>query len=1287
MATSGESLASFLPVRLLARTAREFRGPHEERSSGAILFADIVGFTQLTARYAERGEAGLERLSGILDQAFSAYAESVAATGGEVVFFAGDALLSHWPAENAAELYRAVQAAHESARGMLAREFEERPELHIGIGAGALWTARVGGFEERWEFLLGGDAVREAALAGTRAGPREMRMGERAAALVARGARDPEPERTAATGSDSSLNSPAPDSERASSPPLDRNELLALLPRIVLERWGTRDKRWFGELRNITAVFVRLDGLNENAPDALSRFQEVIHTAQEVCRGFTNDPGQLLLDDKGLVLVLPFGRPLNTHLDDANRAVRAALALERKLQPLGVSCAMGIATGRAFCGVLGRGTRHVYATVGPVMNLAARLMSAASQGLLCAVDREFCAGLSGVEVSDGPEFRPKGFADVQPTLRLSASGPIPWQRQELFGRQREQMTLAKRLEDLQLGRGGAVLIRGPGGIGKTALVLDFVERAKERALPVFIGHAEPGEGQAPYASWRRVFLSILTGHSDAASAVTTEAVRERLAAWGRQEYAGLLRDPLRLDLTESETTRQLSGPARAQATLDLLADILAELTPAGSVVVLEDAHWMDSASQKLLLHAVRTLRGLLCLVTARADGHGPLDAVAGSPSVSQLDLCPLADPHMRLLAQRLVEQEHLDDSSLGALLERGQGSPLFVVEYALLLRDTAQSGQSASKLGQSRSAPSTIDAMITSRLDRLTPDEALTLKAASVLGSNFTWQHLAAVLGGAGASVSEPDVLLPLIQQKLLVRATDQTDRFGFPHETIRSVVYELMLVGQRQALHGLAARAFRANREDRVAAATLAWHFYLANEFSSALEWSEKAGDEALEVGAYVEAISQFGRCLSLVEAKHATAPVSRQAHWQRRLADAEAGVGNLQSRSARAQLGLELLGKPTRQSPAHALVKLIANVQPSADTRSAVPRADDATPSDDVTGLYRHLAHVAYFDSDGMKLLSYAVAAVHSSTARTPAADVCAALAELGGALGVGGQPRLARHYLARALAQAQATQDALSRGFVNMVRCLYFVGIGRWHEAREAMERCQQDAERTKNQLTWANAQIVRFWIAYHTEQPSAEAEAAATALTARSRRIQNRQQEAWALRGFALLELRRARQRSALDVLEHGADVLRAHSDSSELMSTYAVWAWARAACGDHAGASRDLNMAVGLLSRMRRPTGHANVVGLDAALNALSLLDSGRNVETDAFRAALRALDQHRRIFAIGQPIYHRWLGFWHEARGHSARAKKAWQRGLSLSRELGMPHVARALEAALGTAP
>lgn len=177
-----ETIASYVPkltARRYLETPTPLTAPEQERLRAAVLFADISGFTALTERLAQQGRAGVEELSRILNDTFGALIETIEAYGGDIVKFAGDALLVVWPDEGRGFEHATLRAAG-CALAMQAvmsdRQMAEgdRLRLRVGLGGGELSLTYVGGLRHRWEVLLTGAAISQVGGACQHAQPGEV---------------------------------------------------------------------------------------------------------------------------------------------------------------------------------------------------------------------------------------------------------------------------------------------------------------------------------------------------------------------------------------------------------------------------------------------------------------------------------------------------------------------------------------------------------------------------------------------------------------------------------------------------------------------------------------------------------------------------------------------------------------------------------------------------------------------------------------------------------------------------------------------------------------------------------------------------------------------------------------------------------------------------------------------------------------------------------------------------------------------------------------------------------
>ncbi|HYF61215.1 MAG TPA: adenylate/guanylate cyclase domain-containing protein, partial [Herpetosiphonaceae bacterium] len=387
MSTLVQTLASYVPeliTRRLAANPEPINEPVVEQFSGAILFADISGFTALAEQLTLRGPAGAEELSQLLNAYFGQLIDLVGIHGGDIVKFAGDGLLAMWPTEVRGEdlatvTYRAAQC------GLLVQAMlhdqqvadDVRLSLRVGVGAGSMITAHVGGVHGRWELLLIGDAIVQASLAQSNARPGQVVLTPEVWALV--GDRCDAEERPDGYVHLRDVQQPLP-FKMASAPDLaDDSEqaLRAYLPGVILSRVVAGQSDWLAELRRVTVLFVNLPDLNE--PARAAQAQATIRALQSVLYHYEGSINKISVDEKGVMLIAALGLPPLAHEDDVARGVEAAMAMAEHLAAQGMRCAIGITTGRAFCGSVGSSTRREYTMIGDVVNLAARLMQAAGE--------------------------------------------------------------------------------------------------------------------------------------------------------------------------------------------------------------------------------------------------------------------------------------------------------------------------------------------------------------------------------------------------------------------------------------------------------------------------------------------------------------------------------------------------------------------------------------------------------------------------------------------------------------------------------------------------------------------------------------------------------------------------------------------------------------------------------------------------------------------------------------------------------------------------------------------
>ena len=903
MPTFVENVASFLPIRVLncfAADSTPLASPVSGSFEAAVLFVDISGFTALTERLAQKGAIGVEELTTHLNAYFGQLIELIIAHKGDIFKFAGDAMLAIWPAESMS-LYLATYCAAQCALAILndlgkyqAANTELR--LHMGIGAGKLQEFYIGGLNGRWEYLVAGEPIAQVGLAETAAGIGEVCLSLTAWELI----KDQFVGTLLASNvvrleGFNLLNSVA---DRrllniGESPPIAiYDEMQELLERYisvgVLERLKVGQTDWLGDLRRVCVMFLNLPGIDYGAEGALDFISTIISAVQNILQVYEGTLNKFLVDDKGSTLVIGFGLPPFSHEDDSVRCAIAGMALLENLRSLGLQPKIGIATGTCYSGVIGSQQRREYTIIGAVVNLAARLMQAAQDGILCD-ERTFEFAKARIQFESLTPIKPKGIKDAVKVFcpLREVRQNLPWwmagkTEKSIVGREKERLLLGHKLEQLKVGISGVVAICGEAGIGKSCLIENLLLQAQELGVGSLVGAGNAIARSKPYHAWNAVFshlwdLSFLTNLEAKKSQILD--LLEDEPQW--LEKAALLNEVLGLDLPDTEVSAALVGQQRAEATRDLLVQLLQDsVNRSPKLLVLEDAHWLDSSSWALVLAVAQKVKPLLLAIGTRPMGEQvpeEYDRMLRIEGVEQLHLeaMPATDT-LDLLCRRLGVKS-LPDSMAELIEKKAEGNPFFSEELAYGLREAGvieiQNGECRIAAGVGNlnelNFPATVQAVIASRIDRLSPREQLTLKVASAIGRSFGFRLLQDIYPIEEDKPELPNYLMKLERFDLTPMETPEPDlRYMFKHIITQEVAYGLMLHSQRRQIHESLALWYERSYEELSGFyAILAHHWSQTLVAEKAIFYLEKAGEQAVRSHALREAVQFFSEALEWLE------------------------------------------------------------------------------------------------------------------------------------------------------------------------------------------------------------------------------------------------------------------------------------------------------------------------------------------------------------------------------------------------------------------------------------
>jgi class 3 adenylate cyclase/tetratricopeptide (TPR) repeat protein len=1340
-----ETLVSYVPnliARRLAENPAPITAPTAERFPAAVLFADVTGFTALTERLAQRGPAGVEELTAVLKDYFEPLVATIYENGGDVVKFAGDALLSIWPAEDiglptvtgwAAQCGLAIQ---ERLRNYQTSDGTPLA-VRVGVACGEVSTMHIGGEYGRWEFVVAGAPLVQVSLAEHHALPSQVVLAPEAWGLVQNYFAG-NPIGDGCVHLDT-FHSPLPIRVpvKPHLTPEAETALKAYIPGAILARIAAGLSGWIAELRRITVIFVNLPDLNHNTP--LAQAQAVMHGLQEAVYHYEGSINKLSVDDKGVTLVAALGLPPLAHENDPVRGVQAALEMKRVIDELGWRCGIGVVTGQTFCGAVGSKTRREYTMLGDVVNLAARLMQVAPGNILCET-ATFQATQADIEFETLPAVMVKGKAEPIPVYRPLGprkAGMRVGARPEIVGRTAERTLLAEQIQALQRGGPGATLIiEGEAGIGKSRLVDDLRRQAEAMRVTVFVGAADAVEKSTSYYAWRRVISQLLD-----LEILTDAAERRRQVLDLLEDEPELLRlAPLlgelkmNLEIPDNEITASMSPQLRADNLRDLLLQLLQEsASRSPKILILEDAHWLDTPSWAFAALIHQRVRPLLFVLAMRpgAEARPEYVQILNAPETVRMRLETLSPEETLILVSRRLGVTSLPHAVAALISDKAQGNPFFSEELAHALRDTGliriTDGECliAPEAGDLRNLnlPDTVQGVITSRIDRLTPSQQLALKVASVIGREFTFRTLSDIY----PIETERELLKTCLAnlQHLDLTPLDMPDpdpAYIFKHIITQEVAYNLMLFAQRRELHRAVAEWYERTQPDDLSKyyPRLAYHWSKAIDFqhiqpdlaSKAIDYFEKAGEQALRNYANQEAIGFFGEALAMADGKapdgsklsangnqQAVAVIKsqvsafRRAQWERQLGEAYLNLGNLAESRQHFQIAAAALRQALPKSRGDVMASLLGQVFVQAVRRLTAFSFDnypglDATVQLEAARIYSGLAQIYFYASENTLNIYANLRSLNlAESAGRQSAELAHSYANVCVAAGLVPLHPVAEAYSRRARETLQNIEQlSPHHAWVYLVTAVYSAGVGQWDKTRDALDQAVDISDILGDRRRWEQSMNTLATVTYlqgefkHSAQLSED-------LFATAQRQGDVQYQVYGLLGRMRCRLTTGPLDGLPDDLEQLQALLTRKLGRVEEIMAHGLITRAQLQCGHPAAARQAADKVIRLIGQSK-PISYNLIHAYAAAAETYLTLWQDRQNQWDtglplAAQHAVETLKNFIRVFPIGEPRAWLWQGVFEYTRGQPGAAKASWYKGLASAEKLKMPYEQGLLHAVL----
>lgn len=610
----------------------------------------------------------------------------------------------------------------------------------------------------------------------------------------------------------------------------------------------------------ISVIFVDLVGFTERSerldPEDVQAFLAPYHgRAKREIESFGGRVEKFVGD----AVMGVFGAP-TAFGDDAERAVRAALAVRDAGRELDLRLRIAVNTGEALVTLDARPEHGEAMVAGDVVNTAARLQSAAPVGGIVVGAETHRLTCDAIVYEPLEPVSAKGKSEpVELWLATAAATPVGERRASrapLVGRGRELEVLRGTWERAAgERRPHLVTVLGAAGVGKTRLATEFAAAVEEVGGRTIRGRSLPYRESSAYFAFALQVKQLCGIYETDSSEVGLRKLRERVEKLVGADEAAAITEHLAI-LLGLDPHGSVADRETLFFSVRVFIEAVARDRP--TMLVFEDVHWADTGLLDLIELLAARLRDLPILLLALARPE-LLDTRptwgGGLPAYTALPLEPLNPDESRELARHL-----LADGASETVAASAEGNPLFIEQLAATMLESSPEPGGA--------LPNSIRGILAARLDALPPAERALLLDAAVVGKTF-WRG---ALEAMGEGEELPELLGALERRDLVRRDTvsgfEGDQQYSFTHVLIRDTAYELLPRARRRERHAQVAQFFeQVTSEVGEASAAKARQWRDAGEPERAIDHFLAAGEQAERGWAKEQAVALYREALELVE------------------------------------------------------------------------------------------------------------------------------------------------------------------------------------------------------------------------------------------------------------------------------------------------------------------------------------------------------------------------------------------------------------------------------------
>lgn len=662
----------------------------------------------------------------------------------------------------------------------------------------------------------------------------------------------------------------------------------------------------FADVANYTAISEKLDPeeVHQMMDGCFKILMDEIHKFEGTINQFTGD-GVMAL----------FGAPV-AHEDHANRACRAALAIQKNLKSyrekvghdFGVDFVMriGLNSGPVIVGSIGDDLRMDYTAVGDTTNLAARIQQTARPGkvFVSQETRNFIHDYFEDELIG--EISLKGKTGMQSIYCVIAERKGVKTRfdagllqgvTELVGRQNEMESLVAQVEKANNGEAQIVDVVGEAGVGKSRLMYEFRKILGDE-VNFLTGVCVQYGGNINF----RPMIDVVRATLGIEEEMNEEEAGNQIHMKCRDGLASMVpfyRNLLSFKVDDPEFNN-LQPEGRKFGMFEAVKNLLLAVSQEKTLVLfLEDIHWIDKISEEFFAYFSRCIQGysILILTAYRPEITPPW---AKGTYYQKLQLGALNTKASIHLVQNILGGLTLDSDLEQKILEKTSGNPFFIEEIVRELRDRREIKKAGDRyicngpIDQLQ-IPATVQSVLAARMDRLNEHLKRTMQLASVIGRDFAFRILITLteLEDELKDQLKRLVGLEILYEKVLYPELE----YIFKHALTQEVAYDSLLKQKRKEIHERVGQAIEELYADRVEEyyELLVHHYGCSGNAHKAIEYLILAGEKSKKNKAAHAACEFYGKVFEVAKNANVSLDPETEVRVRQGLAASNHDIGDI--------------------------------------------------------------------------------------------------------------------------------------------------------------------------------------------------------------------------------------------------------------------------------------------------------------------------------------------------------------------------------------------------------